>query len=170
MTRPGMIIRRAEARDLDVVGRLGARLLRVHYEFDRLRFMAPRENTEEGYAWFLGTQLQREDVAVFVAEQAGQVVGYVYAGIEPQSWKELREEAGFIHDVYVDEGARRGGVAAALLEAAVDWLDSRGMPRIVLWTAAPNEAARRLFERLGFRHTMTEMTREISGVGRRDGA
>jgi len=35
------------------------------------------------------------------------------------------------------------------------------MPRIVLWTAAPNEAARRLFERLGFRHTMTEMTKEI---------
>ena len=101
---------------------------------------------------------------MFVAEQAGQVVGYVYAGIEPQSWKELREEAGFIHDVYVDEAARRGGVATALLEAAAEWLASRGMPRVVLWTAAPNEAARRLFERLGFRHTMTELTRE-TGVG-----
>lgn len=157
-----LFIRRAEARDLEAVGRLGARLLRDHHAFDRLRFMAPRGNTEEGYAWFLGTQLQRDDAAVFVAERAGHVVGYVYAGIEPQSWKELREEAGFIHDVYVDDTARRCGVATGLVEAATAWLAERGMPRIVLWTAAPNEAARRFFERLGFRHTMTEMTREIS--------
>ena len=169
MTSPGLLIRRAEERDLDAVGRLGAKLLRAHYEFDRLRFMAPRGNTEEGYAWFLGTQLERDDAVVFVAEQAGQIVGYVYAGIEPQSWKELREEAGFIHDVYVDETARHSGAATALLDAATDWLASRGMPRVVLWTAAPNEAARHLFARLGFRHTMTEMTREISGVGPGDG-
>jgi len=64
--------------------------------------------------------------------------------------------------VYVDEAARRAGVATALIEAAVEWLAGRGMPRVVLWTAAPNEAARLLFERLGFRHTMTELTRELS--------
>jgi ribosomal protein S18 acetylase RimI-like enzyme len=163
MTSQGILIRRAEERDLEAVGRLGARLLRDHYAFDPLRFMAPRGNTEEGYAWFLGTQLRRDDVVVFVAEHAGRVVGYVYAGIEPPSWKELRDEAGFIHDVYVDESARRRGAATALLEAAAGWLAERGMPRIVLWTAAPNESARRLFERLGFRHTMTEMTRELRG-------
>jgi ribosomal protein S18 acetylase RimI-like enzyme len=161
MTDPDTTIRRAGERDLEAVGRLGARLLRDHHDFDRLRFMAPRGNTEEGYAWFLGTQLQRDDAVVFVAERSGAVVGYVYAGIEPQSWKELRDEAGFVHDVYVDSTARRRGVATALLEAAAAWLAERGMPRIVLWTAAPNEPARRLFERLGFRHTMTEMTREL---------
>ena len=164
-----IFIRRAEEGDLDAVGRLGASLLRAHHEFDRLRFMAPRGDTEGGYAWFLGTQMRRNDAAVFVAEQAGQVIGYVYAGVEPQSWKELREEAGFIHDLFVSEEARGRGAATALLEAAASWLASRGMPRIVLWTASPNEAARRLFERLGFRHTMTEMTREISPVRPGDG-
>jgi len=164
MDNPRLIIRPAELRDLEAVGRMGAELLRTHHAFDQLRFMVPRGDAEEGYAWFLGTQLQRDDAVVFVAERAGHVVGYVYAGIEPRSWKELREEAGFIHDVFVDETARRGGIATALLEAAAAWLASRGMPRIVLWTAAPNEPARRLFERLGFRHTMTELTREI-GVG-----
>ena len=164
MDNPRLIIRPAELRDLEAVGRMGAELLRTHHAFDQLRFIAPLGNAEEGYAWFLGTQLQRDDAVVFVAERAGHVVGYVYAGIEPRSWKELREEAGFIHDVYVDETARRSGIATALLEAAAAWLASRGMPRIVLWTAAPNEPARRLFEHLGFRHTMTELTREI-GVG-----
>ena len=161
MTSGDFAIRRAEARDLEAVGRLGACLLRDHHAFDRLRFMAPLADAERGYAWFLGTRLGRDDAAVFVAERAGRIVGYVYAGIEPRSWKELREEAGFIHDVYVEEPERRCGVATALLDAAAAWLAMRGMPRIVLWTAAPNEAARRLFARLGFRHTMSELTREL---------
>ena len=161
MDNPRLIIRSAELRDLEAVGRMGAELLRTHHVFDQLRFMAPRGRAEEGYAWFLSTQLKRDDAVVLVAERAGRIVGYAYAGIEPQSWKELREEAGFIHDVFVDRTARRGGIATALLEAAAAWLASRGMPRVVLWTAAPNDAARRLFERLGFRHTMSELTREL---------
>jgi ribosomal protein S18 acetylase RimI-like enzyme len=37
----------------------------------------------------------------------------------------------------------------------------RGAPRVVLGTAEQNEPAQRLFERLGFRRTMVEMTREL---------
>src|SRR5437867_4748361 len=92
-----VIIRRATAADLPAIGALGASLLRTHYAFDPLRFMAPPADPESGYAWFLGTQLKEETVAVFVAERPGTVIGYVYAGLEPQSWKELRDAAGFIH-------------------------------------------------------------------------
>ena len=155
------LIRRATRADLPVLGRMGAQLLRTHYEFDRDRFLAPGDNAEEGYAWFLGTQLQRDDVAIFVAERDGEVLGYVYTGIEPHSWKELRDEAGFIHDILVDERGRRGGLARALLAAAIDWLRARGMPRVVLWTAEQNDAAQRLFAASGFRRTMIEMTREL---------
>ena len=130
-------------------------------QVDQLRFMAPREDPEEGYAWFLGHELSDADVVVFVAEQSAAVVGYVYAGLEPLSWKELREAAGFIHDVVVDERARKGGVATALVEAAAEWLRQRGAPRVMLWTAEQNVAAQRLFARLGFRRTMVEMTREL---------
>ena len=155
------VIRRATAADLPALGKLGASLLRTHYGFDPQRFMAPRGDPEAGYGWFLGTQLKEDDVAVFVAELSGNVIGYVYAGIEPQSWKELREMAGFIHDVVVSGEAQRSGVASALVEAACDWLRSVGAPRVVLWTAEKNDAAQRLFTRLGFRRTMIEMTREL---------
>lgn len=154
-------IRRATENDLPALGQLGAVLLRTHYGFDQQRFIAPGYDPASGYSWFLGTQLAKPDVAVFVAERSGDVVGYVYAGIEPQSWKELRDEAGFIHDVVVDERGRKRGLASRLIETALEWLASRGMPRVVLWTAEPNADAQRLFTRLGFRKTMIEMTREL---------
>jgi ribosomal protein S18 acetylase RimI-like enzyme len=157
----GITIRPATRSDLPALGRLGALLLKTHYEFDTQRFMAPAETSDEGYAWFLGTQLRDPEVVVLVAEQDAAVVGYVYAGLEPQSWKELREACGFIHDVVVAESGRRAGVATALIEAATAWLHAHGAPRVVLWTAERNEGAQRLFERLGFRRTMVEMTREL---------
>jgi ribosomal protein S18 acetylase RimI-like enzyme len=155
------VIRRATEADLKMLGQLGGLLMRAHHGFDGKRFMAPGNDPEGGYAWFLGSQLRENDVAVFVAELKGEVLGYVYAGIEPQSWKELRDEAGFIHDVAVVERGRRMGVATALIEAALAWLRERRMPRVVLWAAEPNRDAQRLFARLGFRRTMVEMTREL---------
>jgi ribosomal protein S18 acetylase RimI-like enzyme len=157
-----MIIRRATESDLPTLGRLGALLMRTHFEFDSKRFLDPGTHPEEGYAWFLGEQLKDEaNVVVLVAEQEASVVGYVYAGLEPISWKELRDACGFIHDIVVDERGRRGGVATALLEAAMRWLKEQGAPRVVLQTAEPNQPAQRLFARLGFRRTMVEMTKEL---------
>jgi ribosomal protein S18 acetylase RimI-like enzyme len=154
-------IRRATEADADALGRLGALLLRAHHDFDPRRFMAPGKNPEAGYGWFLNSQLGDDDVAVFVAERDGEVIGYVYAGLEPRSWKELREACGFIHDVAVREEGRRTGIASALIETAIEWLRSRGAPRVVLWTADANAPAQQLFDRLGFRRTMVEMTREL---------
>jgi GNAT superfamily N-acetyltransferase len=156
-----LAVRRAERRDLPALGRLGASLMRTHYGFDARRFLPPGDDPEGGYAWFLGSQLDEGDVVVLVAERHGEIVGYAYAGIEPLSWKELRDEAGFVHDLVVADAARREGIGQRLLDAAIEWLRSRGMPRVILWTAAPNQPARRLFERRGFRNTMVEMTLEL---------
>jgi ribosomal protein S18 acetylase RimI-like enzyme len=155
------VIRRATAADLPALGRLGATLMQVHYEFDRDRFMRPGRDPAGGYAAFLRTQLDDPDCLVLVAERDSNVVGYLYAGIEPQSWKELREQAGFIHDILVEEGNRRAGLADALIDRAIEWLRDRRVPRVLLWSAAPNVAAQRLFERKGFRTTMLEMTKEL---------
>lgn len=158
----GTTIRRATDADLAAVGRMGALLLRVHYEFDRDRFMRPGADAEHGYARFLGSQLGARDALVLVAERDAHIVGYLYAAIEPPSWKELRERAGFVHDVFVDEGHRSAGIADALMKAAFDWMRERGVPRVLLGTAASNAPAHRVFERLGFRNTMIEMTKELT--------
>jgi GNAT superfamily N-acetyltransferase len=156
-----IVIRPATTADVRALGRLGAALMRQHHGFDARRFLPPGDDPEGGYAWFLGQQLQDADAVVIVADQGGIVVGYVYAGIEPLSWKELRDECGFVHDLYVADEARGHGAGPRLLEAAFDWLRTRGMPRVVLWTAEQNATAQHVFARAGFRRTMVEMTREL---------
>jgi GNAT superfamily N-acetyltransferase len=158
---PDLLIRRAERHDAAALGELGISLMRTHYGFDERRFLAPTQADAAGYAQFLESQLGDDDSIVMIAEQRGALVGYVYAAVEPLSWKDLRGECGFIHDLLVTDAARGHGAGEGLLNAAIEWMRQRGMPRVVLGTAARNERARRLFERRGFRPTMIEMTLEL---------
>src|SRR4051812_25975208 len=76
---PAITVRRATPSDLPVVGRLGALLVRGHHDFDPQRFIPATPDTERGYAWFLGTQLEEPKTIVLVAEREGKVVGYTYS-------------------------------------------------------------------------------------------
>lgn len=154
-------IRRAVLRDLSSLGRLGASLVRLHHEFDPRRFFAPGSHPERGYAEFLGTQLRARRAVLLVAELDGAVAGYLFGAIEPRSWESLRDKAGYVHDLAVDEHARRAGVGSSLLEAAFAWFAGRGVRQVVLSTAWGNETAQRVFRRAGFRPTMIEMTRDL---------
>jgi ribosomal protein S18 acetylase RimI-like enzyme len=156
-----VLIRRATARDLAEMGELGAALMRTHYALDPLRFLEPGGGDNAGYSQFLASQLDEEGAVMFVAERQRKVVGYVYGAIEPLSWKDLRDQCGFVHDLVVGDGSRGSGIGDALLNAALEWLREQGMPRVVLGTAAKNDRARRLFQRRGFRPTMIEMTLEL---------
>jgi ribosomal protein S18 acetylase RimI-like enzyme len=133
----------------------------THHDFDPKRFIAATPWTERGYASFLGSQLEERDVAVLVAEENGTLIGYAYVGVEAGDYMALRGPAGVLHDIVVDPERRGRGVGRLLLDAALAFLRSRGAPRVVLWTAARNAPAQRLFESAGFRQTMVEMTREL---------
>ncbi len=158
---PAVTIRPAAPQDLAALGRLGALLIRIHHEFDPQRFIAARPGTEQGYASFLGTQIDNPNVVILVAEWNGEVVGYTYAGIEGWDYMSLRGPAGVLHDIVVDSAERGHGVGRMLLDATLAALKERGAPRVVLSTAEGNVAAQRLFASAGFRRTMIEMTREM---------
>jgi ribosomal protein S18 acetylase RimI-like enzyme len=163
LSTAGVVIRPATPADMPVVGRLGALLVRLHHDFDPERFIAATTRTEQGYASFLGSQLDESSVVVLVAEGGGQVLGYTYAGVEGTDYMSLRGPAGVLYDIVVDPAHRGHGVGRMLLDATVAALDARGAPRVVLSTAERNEPAQRLFARAGFRRTMIEMTRELDG-------
>ena len=157
---PTVSIRPAAPADLKAIGRLGALLVRTHHGFDPDRFIAATPQTEHAYSSYLGTQLDKPNIIVLVAERDGEVVGYTYAGIEGNDYMTLRGPAGVLYDIVVDPAHRGNGVGRVLLDATLEALEAKGAPRVVLSTAERNETAQRLFDRAGFRRTMIEMTRE----------
>jgi ribosomal protein S18 acetylase RimI-like enzyme len=153
------LVRPATPADLPTLGLLAAQLVRQHHGFDARRFFLI-EPIEEGYARWLGREMNDPGTVIMVAEQDDAVVGYTYGSLQERDWNALLDACGAIHDVYIDARARRGGVATKLVQATLARFTELGVPRVVLSTAAQNEPAQRFFERLGFRRTMIEYTRE----------
>lgn len=154
-----IVVRRCRPVDLHGVARLAARLVREHHAMDPERFFT-FDRIEEGYVAYLGGELDSKRSVVLVAARGKTIAGYAYGRIEPRDWNALRDRCGMLHDIYVDERFRRGGVAARLIEEMIVELAALGAPRVILMTTTQNKAAQRLFQRLGFRTTMLEMTKE----------
>lgn len=164
MTHPSLHVRTARPEDLPAIGRLGAALVRHHHSLDPLRFFMT-EHLEEGYASFLAGELVRKRSVLLAAEARGEegpgrVIGYAWGRLEGRDWANLLDACGKLHDVYVEASTRRLGAGRALCEEMIRRLTEMGAPRIVLSTAWSNGPAQRLFESLGYRPTMLEMTRE----------
>ena len=158
------IVRPATSADLPRIGRLGAQLVDEHNAFDPQRFLATKNRTPTDYAAFMSTQLGDPSIAVLVAEDHGDVIGYSYAVVEGYDYMSLRGPAGVLHDLIVDPENRHRGVGRMLLNAMLDQLKERGTPRVVLTTAEGNNVALALFANAGFRRTMIELTREMDGA------
>src|SRR5262245_37247561 len=107
---PDIIIRRATPADLRTIGKLAALLVKTPYDFDPKRFIPVTPQTESGYASFLGSQLDEPNVAVLVADEGGEVIGYTYAGVEGRDYMSLRGPAGVLYDIIVDPEQRGRGV------------------------------------------------------------
>jgi ribosomal protein S18 acetylase RimI-like enzyme len=137
-------------------------LVRLHADFDPLRFLPETKETAREYGAFLGTQLARSDSIVLVAEQDGEVRGYTFATIEGFDYMTLRGPAGILNDILIDPAYRGHGIGQLLLDATIAAIKARGVPRVVLWVASANERAQALFARAGFRPTMLEMTCELT--------
>jgi ribosomal protein S18 acetylase RimI-like enzyme len=154
-------LRPAEPRDEQALGRLGAMLVAEHHEFDLDRFLTPTGDITAVYGRFLVSQLAKEKAIVLVADRDGDVVGYVFGALQDTDFQMLLGPAGKIYDLIVDPDHWKQGIGGMLLQGMLDALAKRGAPRAVLYTAAKNENAQRLFDHMGFRRTMIEMTREL---------
>jgi ribosomal protein S18 acetylase RimI-like enzyme len=85
---------------------------------------------------------------VLVAERDGNIVGW--AKIEHPTPFPSTEHVWTITGLAVDPAAQGGGVGRALVEALAEEARSRDARRLTLRVFAPNERARRLYERCGF--------------------
>lgn len=107
--------------------------------------------TEVEARWFVGCYHSSHHILVARAE--GRLAGACFWRIEGERYCGL----GWVENLWVEEGSRRSGLGEGLLRAALD--DMRTcftehgvrLRRVVLTTQVDREAARRLYERVGFK-------------------
>lgn len=76
-------------------------------------------------------------------DQAGRVVGYAIAG--------RTQRRGYLQRLAVHPSCQGRGLGSSLVADGLGWMRRRGVERAVVNTQLQNEAARRLYLRLGFR-------------------
>jgi L-amino acid N-acyltransferase YncA len=136
------VIRPAVANDGDAV----ARIYNHYVEHTIVTFEEQPVSGEEMARRIEETT--RASLPWLVAEQAGRVAGYSYAG----PWKGRRSYRFSVEStVYLDVAATGRGLGTALYEALLAILRDAGKHAVMGGIALPNGASVALHERLGFR-------------------
>ena len=97
---------------------------------------------------------------LFVAREGDHIVGMLTLA----AFRIPTAQRAFIEDVVVDEAARGTGVAAALVQAALDRAAELGARTVDLTSRPDREAANRLYQRMGFEVRETNVYRRTLGA------
>lgn len=159
-----LIIRPATAADVPAVLPMVRAICSLHESWDASRYgMLP--DVVDRYARWLPARAVDARSVFLVAEagsgESSQLVGFLIGTVEGNIPIYRLSEFGFIHDVWVEPGYRRGGVAHELVDEAVAKFKAIGVAQVRLETAAANDDARRLFEQAGFRVGTVDMLRDV---------
>jgi len=88
---------------------------------------------------------------VVVAEVSGEVIGFVLARLRRDLSLQTPHTLATIYDLYVRPDWRQKGMGTALLKAALERLKARGATHVLVTAQVTNEAAIRLYRKLGFK-------------------
>ena len=103
---------------------------------------------------WLRERLRFGESVVLVAKRGGTVVGFVQ--LYPMFSSVRTARTWILTDLYVDAGARRRGVARALLDASAAFARGDGAAGISLETTQDNAAARALYRAAGWNEDATQ--------------
>ncbi len=131
-------IRRASAADLDALVPL----------FDAYRVFYAQPSDPVRARDFLAERFANMDSVVLLAERGASVLGFTQ--LYPIFSSVRTARTWLLNDLFVTDGARRGGVARALLDAAAGFAREQGAAGVMLETTRDNAPARALYRAAGW--------------------
>ena len=141
-------MREARVRDLDRVAALWSAITHHHAPLDPLWRM--RADGDGELRELLGTLQRDPDAAIFVYEERGDLPGMCIVRIDrsPPVLEETRRAE--ITDIGVREDCRRLGIASALLQEALGWVDRNRVSRVEVQVARANAEGQAFWRARGF--------------------
>lgn len=116
--------------------------------FDKYRQFYGKMADLEGAQSFVGERLALNDSAIFVAVSDASLVGFVqlYPSLSSVSMARIY----ILNDLFVETDYRKKGVGTSLIRAAEKYGNDQKAIKMALATAVTNDAARALYESLGW--------------------
>ncbi len=155
---PGSL-RRAGPGDLEPLLELWILLTRHHAALHP--FFALREGAAPEIRRLLRAQLGDPDLACFVWQEGAGIQGFCLVRIDRAPPIQEERERAEITDLAVREQARRRGIGAALVGAALAWVRDRGVARVEVRVAARNGAGQGFWRAQGFSDLMDVLERRL---------
>lgn len=144
-----MTTRRAKPEDTPAIAALWMEMMSEHAERDP-RFEISADG-EAAYKDYVEGILSNPDVAVYIAESDGRVVGYTIALIlENPSVFQLKKY-GFIGEMIVTKDFRGSGLGRELWDRAYRWFVRKGIGVAQLNVSVVNTSGKAFWDGLGFR-------------------
>jgi len=158
-----IIIRNARETDYAALCRLWDEVDLLHRQRLPAIFRPPDGPVRER-DYYLGL-LADENVAIFLAEQAGEPVGFVHV-LEARSWDLpilVPRRFAIIDNLVVTGRSRRQGIGRLLMEEAEDWARQRGLTTVELTVYEFNRGAFALYEQMGYETLHRRMSKKLEG-------
>lgn len=133
-----MHIHQATINDLDSLTEL----------FDFYRLFYKQASDLKGAKKFLEERLIKNESVIFIAYDDGEPVGFTQ--LFPSFSSVSMQKSWVLNDLYVNETARRKGVATALINKAIGMAEETKAKGILLETGKENVKAQKLYETIGF--------------------
>ncbi|HEX2955015.1 MAG TPA: GNAT family N-acetyltransferase [Bacillota bacterium] len=116
--------------------------------FDQYRVFYGQSSNIQAAANFISDRMTKNESVIFWARKANKPVGFVqlYPSFSSVSMKKVW----VLNDLYVEEIARRHGIAELLMNTAKEFANKTEAKGITLCTAVINTPAQKLYEKLGY--------------------
>jgi GNAT superfamily N-acetyltransferase len=156
-----VLIRQATEGDSDGIVRLWREMADLHAEVEPMVWTLGPE-ADEHYRRYLVDCISKEDHRAFVAVENEEIVGYLLASKGGRPPVLSPRVQGAIHDACVTRPARRNGIGTRLVEAAMDWFRSEGLPMAMVAHALGNDESGPFWRAQGFRPYQASCVRPIT--------
>ena len=149
----GLIIRDARIKDSKNVLPVWDEFIDYHKRITAMDFEMV-DGAREMWRKYFETHVRSRNRKAIVAEQAGEIVGFLLGEIQKRPPVFTTIHQGYVDSIGVLESRRHLGIGTLMLDAFTAWAKGKEMPHIVLLVAVENAPAIKCYEKCGYTTTI----------------
>jgi L-amino acid N-acyltransferase YncA len=120
-----------------------------------------RPDAEQQFRRWIGQMSQDPRALLVVAEEQGQLIGFLYTTMETDAPIYVHDEFALVREWWVEPAFRGRGAGKALIDRAAAELAAIGVRQLRVRAPAADDDANAAMQRCGFRNGVREMVMEL---------